>query len=327
MKILYAIQGTGNGHLARATEIIPILQEYGQVDILVSGIQGDIKLSFKVKYKLYGFSFIFGKKGGVDIWRTITKMRLIRFVKDVTRIPVNEYDIILNDFEPVTAWACKFRNKKCIGISHQNSVLHSKAVKPRKSDFVGELVLKYYAPSAIKYGFHFKELDDRNYTPVIRSAIREARPKDNGHFVVYLPAFNDKEIKKILEPFGRIPWEVFSKHCTQQYNDRNIRFNPVSLERFTKLFINCRGVLCTAGFETPAEALYMGKKLCVVPMKNQYEQACNAAMLAEMGVMVVNKKEDLCKRITTWLEDENVQQILYPNKTRHIIHSLLISNK
>lgn len=27
MKILYAIQGTGNGHLSRARDIIPILQE------------------------------------------------------------------------------------------------------------------------------------------------------------------------------------------------------------------------------------------------------------------------------------------------------------
>ena len=28
MKILYAVQKTGNGHLARAQEIIPILEKY-----------------------------------------------------------------------------------------------------------------------------------------------------------------------------------------------------------------------------------------------------------------------------------------------------------
>ncbi|MFM7329964.1 MAG: glycosyl transferase, partial [Bacteroidota bacterium] len=37
MRILYAIQGTGNGHLARAEEIIPILFSYGKVDLFVSG--------------------------------------------------------------------------------------------------------------------------------------------------------------------------------------------------------------------------------------------------------------------------------------------------
>ena len=63
--MLYEVitQGTGNGHLARATEIVPMLNKLGDTDVLVSGIQGDIKLPFPVKYKLYGLSFIFGKRG------------------------------------------------------------------------------------------------------------------------------------------------------------------------------------------------------------------------------------------------------------------------
>ena len=49
MKVLYAIQGTGNGHLSRAGEIVPMLNEYAQVDILISGSQADIKPNFPVK--------------------------------------------------------------------------------------------------------------------------------------------------------------------------------------------------------------------------------------------------------------------------------------
>jgi hypothetical protein len=37
--------------------------------------------------------------------------------------------------------------------------------------------------------------------------------------------------------------------------------------------------LCNAGFETPAEALFMDKKLFVIPIHNQYEQECNACAL------------------------------------------------
>lgn len=51
MKILYALQGTGNGHISRARAIIPILQNYCSVDILVSGYQKDIDLPFEVKYQ------------------------------------------------------------------------------------------------------------------------------------------------------------------------------------------------------------------------------------------------------------------------------------
>ena len=36
MKILYAIQTTGNGHLARAQSIIPRLKEIANIDIITS---------------------------------------------------------------------------------------------------------------------------------------------------------------------------------------------------------------------------------------------------------------------------------------------------
>ena len=41
MKILYAIQGTGNGHLSRSMDIVPLLKKMGEVDVLVSGTQGE----------------------------------------------------------------------------------------------------------------------------------------------------------------------------------------------------------------------------------------------------------------------------------------------
>ena len=181
MKILYAIQGTGNGHLARATEIIPVLKELGETDILVSGIQSDIRLPFPVKYQLYGFSFIFGKKGGVNIWKTITKTRLFRLIIDIRKIPVHDYQLVINDFEPVTAWACKLRRKQCVGLSHQNAVLHPKAARPAKKDRLGEFILKHYAPATVRYGFHFKQLNKQNFEPVIRVAIRNATLTDKGH--------------------------------------------------------------------------------------------------------------------------------------------------
>ena len=46
MKILYALQGTGNGHVARALEIVPILNNRGQVDVVVSGDESQVHLPF-----------------------------------------------------------------------------------------------------------------------------------------------------------------------------------------------------------------------------------------------------------------------------------------
>jgi hypothetical protein len=67
------------------------------------------------------------------------------------------------------------------------------------------------------------------------------------------------------------------------------------------------GVVTSAGFETCAEAMYLGKKLLVIPIRNQYEQACNAAALEQLGVHVIwNIGPDFSSRINQWLTDAPV---------------------
>lgn len=287
MKILYAIQGTGNGHLSRARDIIPILQKKGDVDILVSGIQADVDLPYSIKYQLKGLSFIFGKNGGIDLLKTYKKSNLRNLYKEIIEFPIKVYDIVISDFEPVSAWACKMHNKTCIGLSHQSAVINKKSPKPKKRDLLGKLILKNYAPTKISFGFHFKKFDQNIYTPVIRSQIRLAETTNEGHYTVYLPAYSDEKILKILSQISSVKWEVFSKHCTKPIIVKNVNIKPINNNQFIKSFVSCSGILCGAGFETPAEALYMKKKLLVIPMKGQYEQQCNAASLSELGVVVI----------------------------------------
>jgi uncharacterized protein (TIGR00661 family) len=323
MKILYAIQGTGNGHLARATEIVPLLNELGETDVMVSGIQGDIKLPFEIKHRYYGLSFIFGKNGGVNKVQTLKKLKLVKFYNDLKHCPVENYDVVISDFEPVSAWACRLKGKKCIGLSHQNAVLHPAAPKPNENDWLGEWVLQNYAPVHQKFGFHFKNLDGFNFTPVIRNVIRNAKHTKQGHYTVYLPAFSDNKIKKLLSLYPNTRWEVFSKHSKESYQSGSIWFRPVSLEEFTKSFISCDGILCTAGFETPAEALFMGKKLCVIPMNNQYEQKCNAAFLEHLGVTVLKNLDEAYLTLKIWLNTSNVIHIDYTDETRRILKEVV----
>ncbi|MGE4587081.1 MAG: glycosyltransferase family protein [Mangrovibacterium sp.] len=323
MKILYAIQGTGNGHLARATEIVPLLSSMGETKVLVSGIQGDLSLPFPVHYRLYGLSFIFGEKGGVDLWTTLCRLRPLRFFLDLIRLPVHDYDLVLCDFEPVSAWACRLKGKACTGISHQLAVVHPAAPHPARTNFWGKLILNHYAPVTHRYGFHFSKLDRHHFSPVIRRAIRQTSPSDMGHYTVYLPAYGDSEILSALQAFPEKNWEVFSKHCKKSYRKGNISVRPVSLEAFTVSFTSCRGILCSAGFETPAEALYMGKKLCVIPMSNQYEQACNAAFLSAMGIFVIPRLQGKYRELRNWLDTGPVIRINYPDETILILDTIL----
>ena len=323
MKILYAIQGTGNGHLARATEIVPMLKSMADTDVLVSGTQADLKVPFQIDYQFSGLSFILGKTGGVDIWETAKKMPIVQFIKDIRSLPVEKYDLVISDFEPVSAWACRLRNKECIGLSHQNAVLHPSAPKPEFKEWIGKLILKHYAPASFKYGFNFKPFSPHIFPPVIRHDIRNAELTQKPHYTVYLPAYSDQQIQDVLSSITDIEWQVFSKHSKSKYIVGNLHFQPVSLDEFTKSFLSCTGLICTAGFEGPAEAIFMGKKLCVIPMKKQYEQYCNAAFLKSMGINVLNNFSDSGSAIQYWIENSEPLQIRFPDMTNVILSNII----
>ena len=320
MKVLYAIQGTGNGHLSRSMDIVPMLKQMAEVDVVISGMQGDLKLPFPVKYKFHGMGFVFGKKGGVDFWKTFYNSNFRKFLKEINQLPVENYDLVISDFEPVSAWACYLKNKPCIGLSHQAAVMAEEAPLPDSSDMFGKLVLKQYAPVTVQYGFHFKSFGDNIYTPVIRQQVRDLKVTNNGHYTVYLPAYDDERIIKQLSNFKEVQWDVFSKHNKKILKHRNLVIQPINNEKFINSMASSAGILCGAGFETPAEALFMKKKLLVIPMKNQYEQQLNAAALKSMGVPVIKslktKHEEV---INNWLENGKVIPVNYPDITQQIL--------
>ncbi|CAM3434540.1 MULTISPECIES: glycosyltransferase family protein [Zobellia] len=325
MKVLYAIQGTGNGHLSRARDIIPSLQKNNiDLDILVSGTQADIKLPYPITYQLSGWSFIFGKKGGVDMWRTYEKTNSARIKKEIKSIPIEKYDLVINDFEPISAWACKSKKLPCVALSHQAAVISPNSPKPKKKDPLGKLILEKYAPSTTQYGFHFKTYGENMFKPIIRQDIRSTTRTLGEHYTVYLPSYSDEKLLKMLSQIKDVKWQVFSKHNQKEIFSNNITISPITNEAFVSSMASSKGVLCGAGFETPAEALHMQKKLLVIPMKGQYEQQCNAAALKEMGVPVIKSlKMKHLDKIKTWIDTDTKLDVHYPDITDEIIKSVL----
>jgi uncharacterized protein (TIGR00661 family) len=322
MKILYAIQGTGNGHISRAREIVPLLQRYGEVDLLVSGTQADMDLNQSVKFKLHGFSFVFGKKGGVDHRATWKGMDLARFMRDMKSLPLEDYNLILNDFEPVTAWACKTRKLRSVGISHQASFQSDKVPKPKSIDWA-QLVMKYYAPATDYVGFHFDQYDDFIYTPVIRSEIRALKISNKGYYTVYLPAIAEDFLLPLLKQIP-VSWQVFSKHSAREFEEENVKVRRINNEQFNESLAGCEGLLTGGGFEGPAEALYLGKKLLVAPMKFQYEQQCNAYALKQFGLPVLwGSNKDWLPVLEDWVRNPQEHHFHFPDETAQIVDQVI----
>jgi len=326
MKILYAVQATGNGHLSRAREIIPHLMNYGNVDLLVSGSQAEVGLPFLIKYRKHGLSYTFGKKGGIDFVDSIVNLKPFNLVKDIYHFPVNEYDLILNDFEPVTAWACKIKGKKCIGLSHQSSYLSKKTPRPEKVNYTAEWILRNYAPVNKYYGFHFKSYDRSIYTPVIRKEVRNLEITNKGHITVYLPAHSDEMISKLLGENKDVEWQIFSKSTQNDYRKGNLIFSKVNNEKFLQSLASSDGVITAGGFESVAEAIHLRKKVMMIPMRNQYEQMCNAEAAKQIGIAVVNSTENFEKRLDSWLNYQYPPNIFYNDLTARLISEIITTN-
>lgn len=323
MNILYAIQGTGNGHMSRATEVAPVLEKFGNVDYMVSGAQVEIPLEKEIKYRSHGLGFYFGRKGGVDISQTIRKNASKRLFKEIKDFPVEKYDLVINDFEPITAWSAKLKGKKVIALSHQSALLSKNCPKPQYRDPIGKMIINKYAPATRHYGFHFSSFDQNIFTPIVKKEIRNIAPKNFGHYTVYLPAYDDETIIGALHNID-VRWEVFSKHSKRSYEHENISIRPINNKAFIESIGTCEGVLCGAGFETPSEALYLGKKLMVIPMKNQYEQFCNAVALEHMGIPTINKlAPSAIPEIKHWVNHGRPLHIEYPDETETIIEKIV----
>tara|TARA_R110002050_G_scaffold115308_2_gene231385 strand:+ start:127 stop:1137 length:1011 start_codon:yes stop_codon:yes gene_type:complete len=320
LKVLYAFQGTGNGHAARALEIIPILHNFAKVDILISGSQSQVELNEPIRYSYRGVVFYYSKRGGLNYLKTLFNNSLLSLFKELNQVPVRDYDLVINDFEAISAWACKLRKVPIIGLSHQASFLSDKTPRPAKKDWLGELILRYYAPVKRNIAFHFKPYDDFIFPPVIRADIRDAKRSNLGHYTVYLPAYTDDKLIKLLLKIEGVSWQLFSRKAKEGKLERNVLICPIDAKKFAKSISSSAGLLCSAGFEGPSEALFLGKKLFVVPIKGQYEQYCNAAALRELGVPSLKVLNDQSlEPLRAWVREEQNIQIEFPNQTKAIL--------
>lgn len=320
MRIFYAVQATGNGHISRAIELLPYLKQYGKVDVFLSGNNSSL-LNLKPAFTSKGLSLYYSKKGGLDYWKMFKELQVKRIYNEAKQLPVEKYDVILNDFESITALACHMKKIPFLHVGHQASFASLKAPRPRFKNPVGELVLKKYCSSKNNFGFHFKSYDDFIAEPIIKDVIINAKPVNNGHVTVYLPQYSDAAIAGVLKNIKRKKFHVFSKSKQHIVSIDNIEFYPVNNQLFNESFINCEGIITGAGFETPAEALYMNKKLMCIPIAGQYEQLCNAAALKDFNVTVLKSLLDkkFEESFYSWLHTVGQKPLILSFTTENIV--------
>jgi uncharacterized protein (TIGR00661 family) len=316
MKVFYGVQGTGNGHITRARSMAKSLYAAGmEVDFLFTGRPVDKYFDMDI-FKDYqtkeGLTFSIDK-GQVNFFKTAFEASPIKFVKEINALDLSGYDLVITDFEPITAWAAQKQKKTTIGIGHQYAFKYK--IPRQGTNLLAELIMKHFAPAKTSIGFHWHHFDQPILPPIIETNHSDQKIKNK--ILVYLPFEDSQIVVDLLAPFVDFNFHVYSPEPVPSKYEHIICY-PLSREGFQQNLLDCAGVISNSGFELASESLQLGKKILAKPIHGQMEQLANAAALVQLGYGQVMQDLD-ATIIERWLHDASAVRVTYPDTAKVIV--------
>ncbi|MBU2980082.1 MJ1255/VC2487 family glycosyltransferase [Alteromonas sp. C1M14] len=321
MKILYGVQGTGNGHIARARIMASAFEKRPdiEVDFVFSGRDKNKYFDMEVfgQYQTFeGLSFV-TRRGKVSKTATVKTNNVPRFLTDTQGFDVSSYDLLINDFEPVTAWAAKRVALPSISISHQACFCYD---VPKSGDsFINRALLRYFAPTDVQLGVHWYHFNQPIIPPFVADEPVAAPSK--AHALVYLPFEEIDDIRQMLEPLTDQHFMCFHPAISAPIDTGHICWHPPSKKGFQNALQHCSGVIANGGFELSSEALHLNKKLLIKPLHGQFEQLSNVLTLDKMGLCHTLFQLDT-DIVEEWLDTADNEGIRFPSDPTLLIEWL-----
>jgi uncharacterized protein (TIGR00661 family) len=320
MKILYGVQGTGNGHISRARLMAEAFSRRTdvQVDYFFSGRDADAYFDMHIfaQYQTKrGLSFI-TQNGAVRRFKTLRSAKIVEFVRDVRQLDLSAYDLVLNDFEPISAWAAKAQGIPSLSISHQAAFTH--AVPTEAQSFVDKWLTRYFAPTQHALGVHWYHFNHAIIPPFVPNGLTKKivsyskKEKNTAFTLVYLPFEDQQHIQQVLQPLSENRFHCYHPQVQGPYIQHNIHWFPPSKSGFHEALSACTKVIANGGFELATECLSLGKAILLKPLTGQYEQYSNALMLRQLGISdtLFHLNTD---DIEEWLNNSRATKISFPS--------------
>jgi uncharacterized protein (TIGR00661 family) len=285
MKILYGVQTTGNGHISRSREVIRELKSLGhEVQVLLSGrkpaMPSDLQ-DFTPYQAFEGLTFS-SNRGRLQYFQTAFSLKFFQFYRDIAAYDVSGFDLVITDFEPLSARIARRKSIPSIGLGHQYAFFHD--IPKSGANPLASFVIKNFAPVDYPVGLHWYHFNRPILPPIVPHKIGNGY---NGHqqignkILVYLPFERLADILTLLHPFDR--YEFFIYHRLDQPGENgHIHLRPYSRAGFLKDLVECSGVISNAGFELASESMSLGKKILVKPLAGQMEQLSNALVISSL---------------------------------------------
>ncbi|WP_022836448.1 glycosyltransferase family protein [Salisaeta longa] len=306
MRCLFTIQGEGRGHLTQALALQDLLAEAGHevcAALVGHSEERPVPAFFRERLRapitsMPSPTFVAdAQRRAVHPWRSLQRglRRLPMLYRTLdaigTCIDRHRPDVVINFYEPLTG-AYMLRDRPAVpmvSIAHQYMFLHPAYRFPpgRRLHRWGVQAFTHLtaarAAACLALSLYPAPAHGRLQVlpPLLRRAVLNApqRTAEPFYLVYIVNSGYAQEIIRWHERHPAVPlhcfWDRPAAPATDRY-DATLTFHRLDDRRFIDLMTRCKGLVCTAGFESIAEAMYLGKPVQVVPVEGHYEQWCNA---------------------------------------------------
>lgn len=330
MKILYGVQGTGNGHISRTRMMARHLNARPDVQVtyLFSGRPREQYFDMEVFGDFLcrrGLTFQV-RNGRISTLQTALRNNLLTLAGEIRALDLAPYDLIITDFEPVTAWAGRLKGRKVLGLGHQYAFRHD---VPREGETpLSRFLMRQFAPADDAFGLHWHSFGGVILPPIVDPRLNGMAAQTGTEprkVIVYLPFENQHEVTTLLRQLPDYRFYQYSGELTDGEID-NVRLRKANHSGFLRDLCSASAVICNAGFELVSESLQLGLQVLVKPLHGQPEQLSNAAALTALGL---GERTDAItlESISTWLTERPTistrASIGYPDVAAALVNWIL----
>ena len=305
MRFLFLIQGEGRGHLTQALSFAALLKKENhelvgvvvgksprrQVpDFFLQKIGTAVTSVESPNFETDGLEkkILLGK----TIRKSLAKLPtyLTSLQKIHALIQDTQPEVVVNFYEPLAGlYNLLFAPKIAFwAIGHQYLESHPEftfAPKRGLEKFLFQLHTRFTAWGAserLALSFLPKENCNgvRVVPPLLRQEVKELTVSQGDFYLTYMvnPGYAEEVLtfaKNNPEVHIKAFWDKKGAAACENPLP-NLSFHRINDQKFLEAMAACKGLICTAGFESVCEAMYLGKPVVMVPIAGQYEQACNA---------------------------------------------------
>lgn len=303
-RIIYGVSGQGFGHATRSKEIIHHLRRQGHQILILSYGQALTFLAQEPGIEIYEVPGLILKyrRDKLVYWQTVY-LNLIQLFRQsakwrslLARAKQFAPDLVIADFEPLSALLAKSLKKPLISLDNQHQLTNTKIDIPlyqRKSLLADKMIIRSMVRRADHYlvtTFFPTSITHRATTivpSIVRQAVLDLQPKHGDYFLVYQTTGADS-VSLVLKKFPQYKFVVYGPKRSGRQG--NIVYKKISPTEFLADLAGCRAVIGSAGLSLISESLYLGKPYLALPIARQIEQEVNAIYLTRLGYGLTAKR-------------------------------------